>query len=54
MICPNCGGKTKVQETRTDGELVIRHRKCPGCKLRFRTAEAVDDEAIKRKGGQHE
>lgn len=54
MICPNCGRKTKVQETRTNGELVIRHRKCPFCKLRFRTAEAVDEEMIKRKGDRNE
>ena len=45
MICPNCGKKTKVQETRCK-RVVVRVRKCPGCKLRFRTLEKLYDDVI--------
>ena len=46
MICPNCGGKTKVQETRGDGGTVFRVRKCRSCKFRFRTREEIGEDII--------
>lgn len=44
MTCPHCGyGKTIVKDSRTiDGE-TYRARRCPACRKRFYTFEAVDD-----------
>lgn len=49
MNCPNCNGKTIVQESRRGDLVVIRHRKCPGCKLRFRTVEMIEDPLVTEK-----
>ena len=54
MNCPNCGGKTKVQETRSDGETVIRCRKCQACRLRFRTQEIINNDIVIRRVKDHE
>ena len=39
MICPICGGKTKVVMTRSSVDEIIRVRKCCDCKKRFFTSE---------------
>ena len=43
MICPKCGGKTYVVETRTNDESVYRRRKCKDCKHLIFTAERECD-----------
>lgn len=53
MRCPNCGKKTKVQETRPHKTFTLRYRKCPACKVRFRTREILDDEFIKYREGEN-
>lgn len=40
MTCPVCGGKTKVDETCTDGEEIYRRRACKECGHIFYTTEA--------------
>lgn len=40
MTCPVCGGKTKVDETCTDGEQIYRRRECKECGYTFHTTEA--------------
>ena len=54
MDCPNCGGKTIVQETRSDGETTVRCRKCTVCRLRFRTQETINDDIVIRRIKEHE
>lgn len=49
MNCPNCNGKTIVQESRRRELVVIRHRKCLECKLRFRTVEMIEDPLVTEK-----
>lgn len=39
MNCGKCGGKTKVLQTRKEGDLVVRERGCCKCGHRFRTTE---------------
>jgi len=44
MKCPECDAEvTNVLTTRPSrhGPLVIRYRRCPKCRKRFKTAEAV-------------
>lgn len=41
MFCPKCDtGKTMVLDTRSEGELTYRRRKCKECGYRFYTKEA--------------
>lgn len=43
MTCPDCGGETRVTETRDrryPGR-TLRIRKCLGCKMRFATLESL-------------
>ena len=49
MKCPNCNGKTIVQDSRPGELVVVRHRKCLECKLRFRTVEMVEDPLVNEK-----
>ena len=49
MNCPNCNGKTIVQESRRNELVVVRHRKCLECKLRFRTVEMIEDPLVNEK-----
>lgn len=44
MMCPYCGGDSKVVETRCDGRQ-IRRRKCLDCCKLFYTLETVCDYA---------
>lgn len=39
MICSNCGGVTRVIDSRREDELVNRLRICRTCGYRFRTIE---------------
>ena len=39
MTCPNCGGDTKVIDSRQQEDSVYRRRKCLICKERFSTTE---------------
>lgn len=49
MMCPYCGGDSKVVETRCDGRQ-IRRRKCKDCRRLFYTLETAceDYEAADR------
>lgn len=42
MLCPDCGNKTKVIDSRTDGKCVLRRRKCVKCGLVFFTSESIE------------
>lgn len=46
MVCPNCGGKTKVKESRADSDVIYRRRRCIDCNYIFYTEE-VDSESAK-------
>ena len=39
MTCPNCGGDTKVIDSRQQEDSVYRRRECLICKERFSTTE---------------
>lgn len=39
MTCPNCGGDTKVIDSRQQEDSVYRRRECLVCKDRFSTTE---------------
>ena len=41
MVCPHCGGKTKVMETRDWENTVVRRRKCKACGQLFYTEEGA-------------
>lgn len=43
MICPLCGGKTKIDESQAYIDHVVRFRKCQKCRFRFKTLEMDDD-----------
>ena len=46
MICPKCGNKTKVIDSRQCRNLleIRRRRKCLSCKHRFTTRECAEDD----------
>lgn len=42
MLCPYCGGKTSVYDTRTNENVIYRYRKCLADKYhRFKTVETI-------------
>lgn len=43
MICPNCGGQTKVPMTMPNDASVQRQRKCKRCGHVFYTSETISD-----------
>lgn len=43
MICPICGEKTKVIDSRSECDCVKRRRECLGCGYRFSTEEIEVD-----------
>ena len=49
MLCPKCGGKTMVIDSRMyqDERGVRRRRYCPKCEERFTTHEMTDDMAMR-------
>lgn len=42
MICPHCGGKTKVKDSRPEKDRVCRLRQCGRCEALIPTIERVD------------
>lgn len=44
MICPVCGGKITVFDSRSSKHEIIRKRKCVACKKVFYTSEKQIDE----------
>lgn len=44
MVCPNCKkeGDCRVENTRHACGLIVRYRRCPDCRRRFRTREIID------------
>ena len=53
MICPVCGGKTLVVDSRAYTDHIHRVRKCQDCNLRFSTVEVDEDLYSKIKEGQN-
>lgn len=47
MLCPVCGGRTVVEDSRCDCESVHRKRRCDDCKHLFYTAEYELDDSGK-------
>lgn len=47
MVCPVCGGATRVDESRPSEDQIIRYRKCHLCNYRFRTIE-IDEDLMKK------
>ena len=47
LLCPVCGGKTEVLDSRSDCESVKRKRKCLECGYRFYTVE-IDEDLYKK------
>ncbi len=41
MLCPKCKIKTTVVDTRSNGEIVARRRKCSKCGYAVHTLEAT-------------
>lgn len=41
MVCPYCGGVTRVNESRPVNDQVIRRRVCLSCKTYFYTGESL-------------
>lgn len=39
MVCPYCGGKGKVMDCASDGEVTVRRHKCFECKQNYFTKE---------------
>lgn len=39
MVCPYCGGKGKVMDCASDGEVTVRRHKCLECGQNFCTKE---------------
>lgn len=46
MNCVECGGKTRVDNTRHSEALTTRFRVCKECNFRFKTLEIVDESTI--------
>lgn len=40
MVCPICGGKSRILEVRSDGESTYRRRKCLECGETYYTSES--------------
>lgn len=47
LLCPVCGGKTEVTDSRSDCESVRRKRKCMDCGYKFNTVE-IDEDLYKK------
>jgi|TARA_R100000030_G_scaffold99985_2_gene92044 transcriptional regulator NrdR family protein len=48
MICPKCGGRSKVYNSRPKDDTIRRHRQCLKCNHRYTTVEVLEqkDKAI--------
>ncbi len=42
MICPKCGGRSKVYNSRPKGDTIRRHRQCLKCEHRYATIEILE------------
>ena len=42
MICPKCGGRSKVYNSRPKDNTIRRHRQCLKCKHRYATIEILE------------
>jgi len=49
MLCPKCGGKSQVMDSRLSGRVagrnesnIRRRRRCFSCKFRFTTREVIE------------
>lgn len=49
MICTECGGKTTVLSTRTNGKATARERKCLDCGNRYYTCEMIASKSVFRR-----
>lgn len=38
-FCAACGKRSRCYDSRDEGPLIIRHRECPDCKVRWKTVE---------------
>ncbi len=47
MVCPKCGGNTKVVDSRAEVDCVNRKRQCTDCSYRFLTIE-IDEDIYKK------
>ena len=43
MTCPKCGEDTKVIDSRSECDSVLRTRQCVACDYRFKTIELDND-----------
>lgn len=43
MTCPKCGEDTKVIDSRSETDSIMRIRKCVACDYRFKTIELDND-----------
>ena len=41
MNCIKCGAKSRVYESRPEGETMMRRRECLSCKTRYQTIEVL-------------
>lgn len=46
MLCPFCGGETKIIDSACDGKTTYRVRKCKKCKKRFSAVEQMVDREV--------
>lgn len=53
MICPVCGGKTLVTNSRPYTDHIWRVRKCQDCGMNFSTVEVDEDLFMKIKEGSN-
>lgn len=49
MICPHCGGKTKVKDSRPEKDRVRRLRQCGRCGSLIPTIEKVDLKKVRQR-----
>ena len=42
MICPKCGGRSKVYNSRPKDDTIRRHRQCLKCEHRYATIEILE------------
>lgn len=46
MLCQYCGGQTSVKETRGDGIIILRRRKCLVCDKLIYTEECILNDCV--------
>jgi len=53
MVCPECGGKTKVIKTAKYKKSVLRERICRNCRYKIYTTETESDYLVTRRQLNH-